>query len=62
MDKKYVGFITINGVLHLYEEACDLRKDLNEWDRDWSRVAWIEGIEYHNKDVPSSCIYPEGTK
>lgn len=49
MNNKYVGFITRHGILHLYENTEDLRKDLTSWkdNRDFSMVAWIDDYIIH---------------
>lgn len=49
LDKNYTGFITRHGILHLYEDANDLREDLVKWDKDWSMIAWIEKTIIHQK-------------
>jgi hypothetical protein len=53
LDKKYTGMITKDGVLHLYASAEDLRKDMTLWGKNWSQCAWLEGVEFHEKEQAS---------
>ena len=43
------GYVTRDGLLHLFEDSGDCRKYLDEIGMKWSQAGWILGVEFHPK-------------
>jgi hypothetical protein len=49
LKRRWTGFITKGGTLHLHEDPDGLREAMDRYGRDWGTVAWIDAIELHPK-------------
>ena len=47
-SKNFVGYITLNGVLHLFQDSADAGKFMIQ-NKHWSQCGWIDETVFHFK-------------